>query len=202
MTRQLDSSPRRSATLTGAGPNPKVLGAQGMLPTDESSSLGPNRWLALERRPVTWTTPGVPQPVTGTLPLGRQGRGGRARDAASRILACGDVIALQTGDPVVAVAVLTLRPNVWYDGPFVLLDELYVAPEVRGRGLGSALLAAAEALTRQRGGERLEINVDGDDAGARRLCVRHARQQRAGRGPAAPLLLPGTGSRDFIAREA
>jgi len=26
-------------------------------------------------------------------------------------------------------------------------DELYVAPEVRGRGLGSALLAAAEALT-------------------------------------------------------
>lgn len=40
-------------------------------------------------------------------------------------------------------------------------------------GLGWALLAAAEALTRQRGGELLEINVDGGDAGARRFYDRH-----------------------------
>lgn len=90
-----------------------------------------------------------------------------------RLLAGGDVIALLTGDPAVAVALLTLRPNVWYDGPIALLDELYVAPELRGRGLGSALLAAAEAVTRQRGGELLEINVDGDDTDARRFYERH-----------------------------
>jgi GNAT superfamily N-acetyltransferase len=90
-----------------------------------------------------------------------------------RLLAGGDVVALLTGDPAVAVALLTLRPNVWYDGPVALLDELYVAPELRGRGLGSALLAAAEALTRQHGGELLEINVDGDDIGARRFYERH-----------------------------
>jgi GNAT superfamily N-acetyltransferase len=58
-------------------------------------------------------------------------------------------------------------------GPVALLDELYVAPELRGRGLGSALLAAAEALTRQRGGGLLEINVDGYDTGARRFYERH-----------------------------
>jgi GNAT superfamily N-acetyltransferase len=81
----------------------------------------------------------------------------------------GDVVALLTGDPAVAVAMLTLRPNVWYDGPVALLDELYVAPELRGRGRGSASLVAAEAVTRQRGGELLEINVDGDDTGARRF---------------------------------
>ena len=46
-----------------------------------------------------------------------------------RLLAGGDVIALLTGDPAVAVALLTLRPNVWYDGPVALLDELDVAPE-------------------------------------------------------------------------
>lgn len=90
-----------------------------------------------------------------------------------RLVAGGDVVALLTGDPAVAVALLTLRPNVWYDGPVALLDELYVAPEVRGRGLGSALLAAAEALTRQHGGELLEINVDGGDTGARRFYERH-----------------------------
>jgi GNAT superfamily N-acetyltransferase len=90
-----------------------------------------------------------------------------------RLLTSGDVVALLTGDPAVAVALLTLRPNVWYDGSVALLDELYVAPEVRGRGLGSAPLAAAEAVTRQRGGERLEINVEGGDTGARRFYDRH-----------------------------
>ncbi len=90
-----------------------------------------------------------------------------------RLLPGGDVVALLIGDPGVAVALLTLRPNVWYDGPVALLDELYVVPELRGRGLGSALLAAAEAVTRQRGGELLEINVDGDDTDARRFYERH-----------------------------
>jgi GNAT superfamily N-acetyltransferase len=90
-----------------------------------------------------------------------------------RLLAGGDVIALLTGDPAVAVALLTLRPNIWYEGPVALLDELYVAPELRGRGLGSALLTTAEAVTRQRGGELLEINVDGDDTDARRFYERH-----------------------------
>jgi histone acetyltransferase (RNA polymerase elongator complex component) len=39
--------------------------------------------------------------------------------------------------------------------------------------LGSALLTTAEAVTRQRGGELLEINVDGDDTDARRYYERH-----------------------------
>jgi GNAT superfamily N-acetyltransferase len=83
------------------------------------------------------------------------------------------VIALLAGDPAVAVALLTLRPNVWYEGPVALLDELYVAPEPRGRGVGSTLLMAAKAMTRERGGELLEINVDGDDIDARRFYERH-----------------------------
>ena len=90
-----------------------------------------------------------------------------------RLLAGGDVVALLVGDPAIGVALLTLRPNVWYAGPVALLDELYVIPEMRGRGRGSALLAAAEAVVRQRGGDVLEINVDGGDTDARRFYQRH-----------------------------
>ena len=90
-----------------------------------------------------------------------------------RLLARSDTIAVLAGDPAVAVALLTLRPNVWYDGPVALLDELYVAPRLRGRGLGSTLLTAAEAIIRERGSELLEINVDGQDIDARRFYERH-----------------------------
>jgi GNAT superfamily N-acetyltransferase len=89
------------------------------------------------------------------------------------LLAGGDVIAFLAGDPAVAVALLTLRPNVWYDGPIVLVDELYVVPEARGCGIGSELLVAVESLTRERGGELIEIAVDGADADAHRFYERH-----------------------------
>jgi GNAT superfamily N-acetyltransferase len=89
------------------------------------------------------------------------------------LLAGGSMVALLTGDPAVAVALVTLRPSVWYDGPVAVLDELYVVPGQRGRGLGSALLAATEAVVRQRGGELLEINVDAVDTDARRFYERH-----------------------------
>jgi GNAT superfamily N-acetyltransferase len=90
-----------------------------------------------------------------------------------RLLAGPDVQALVAGDPPVGFALLTFRPNVWYDGPVGLLDELYVVPPLRTQGIGSALLHAAEAATRHRGGELLEIHVDGQDIDARRFYERH-----------------------------
>lgn len=90
-----------------------------------------------------------------------------------RLLSDRDVVALVVAERAVAVALLTLRPNVWCDGSVALLDELYVVPEQRGRGIGTALLKAAEAVVRERGGELLEINVDGEDADTRRSYERH-----------------------------
>jgi GNAT superfamily N-acetyltransferase len=89
------------------------------------------------------------------------------------LLRSGETIALIAGQPATGLALLTLRPNVWYDGPVALLDELYVRPHLRGRGIGTALLERAIAVVRQRGGQLLEINVDEPDADARRFSERH-----------------------------
>jgi GNAT superfamily N-acetyltransferase len=83
------------------------------------------------------------------------------------------VVALLAPEPAAAVALVTFRPNVWYAGPVALLDELYVRPDLRGGGIGAALLAGVCALARERGGELVEINVDEGDVDARRFYERH-----------------------------
>jgi GNAT superfamily N-acetyltransferase len=95
-----------------------------------------------------------------------------------RLLSNDNVVALLAGDPAVGLALLTLRPNVWYGGSVALLDELYVVPVERRRGIGTALLQGAEQECRRRGGELLEINVDGEDADARRFYERHGYANR------------------------
>src|SRR5690606_1225739 len=77
------------------------------------------------------------------------------------------------GGPAPGFALMTLRPSVWYAGPVGYLDELYVVPEHRSRGLGGILLEAAEDVVRERGGELLEINVDAADHDTRRFYERH-----------------------------
>jgi ribosomal protein S18 acetylase RimI-like enzyme len=85
------------------------------------------------------------------------------------LLAGDEVVVLLVGEPATGLAVLTFRPNVWYDGPVAILDELYVRPHLRGRGFGRALVGSACVLVRERGGELIEVNVDGNDTAARRF---------------------------------
>jgi ribosomal protein S18 acetylase RimI-like enzyme len=91
------------------------------------------------------------------------------RSRLTLLLVGDDVVVLLVGEPASGLAVLSFRPNVWYEGPVAILDELYVSPDLRGRGLGSALLDAACDLLRDRAGTLMEINVDGEDTGARRF---------------------------------
>ncbi len=83
--------------------------------------------------------------------------------------------AVVAGDPIVGIGIgiVTLRPNVWFDGPVALLDELYVVPRLRGKGIGAALVALVEAICRELRVELVEINVDGADLDARRFYERH-----------------------------
>lgn len=89
-----------------------------------------------------------------------------------RLLAGSDVVALLAAEPSVGVALVTFRPNVWDAGPVALLEELYVAPASRRRGIGAALLERAVALARERGTKTFEINVDSEDTDARRFYER------------------------------
>ena len=82
-------------------------------------------------------------------------------------------IAYLVGEPAVGVALVTLRRNVWYDGPVALLDELYVAPPLRGRGLGSALIQRLLRDAAELGVSAIEINVDQGDVDAQRFYERH-----------------------------
>lgn len=85
-------------------------------------------------------------------------------------------IAYLIGEPAVGVAVVTLRRNVWYDGPVALLDELYVAPGHRGRGLGSAIIDRLLRDAVEIGVSAIEINVDQEDVDAQRFYERHGFQ--------------------------
>ena len=81
--------------------------------------------------------------------------------------------AILVDSPSVAVALVTLRPNVWYEGPVALLDELYVVPTRRGRGIGSTVIELLEATAIERGVGLIEINVDEGDVDAQRFYERH-----------------------------
>jgi GNAT superfamily N-acetyltransferase len=90
-----------------------------------------------------------------------------------RLLATADTFAVVAGDPIVGVGLVTLRTNVWFDEPVALLDELYVVPPLRDRGIGSSLIALMESTCRARGIEQVEINVDEGDHDTRRFYERH-----------------------------
>lgn len=91
----------------------------------------------------------------------------------AELLAASSTFAVLAGTPAIGLALVTVRPNVWYDGPVALLDELYVAPDRRNGGLGAALLAEVVAQCHARGVELIEINVDEGDVDAQRFYVRH-----------------------------
>lgn len=103
-------------------------------------------------------------PTPGPAPLARRLR---------ELLADDDTFAILVGEPAIAVGLVTLRPNVWYQGRVALLDELYVEPARRGQGAGSAIVGLMLETCRQRGVDLVEIHVDEGDLDAQRFYRRH-----------------------------
>lgn len=86
-----------------------------------------------------------------------------------QLLDGGDTLVLLAGDGPDGLAVLRFRAAIWSAGLECYLAELYVAPAMRGQGLGRALMEAAMREARDRGADTMDIGVDEPDLVARRL---------------------------------
>ena len=86
------------------------------------------------------------------------------------LVAAGEIIVLLAGEPAAGIAVFRLRPALWDpEGLEAYLEELYVAPERRGNGIGRALLDAVIARARAAGAVRIDLGTEEDDTAARAL---------------------------------
>jgi GNAT superfamily N-acetyltransferase len=70
--------------------------------------------------------------------------------------------------------------SVEHQGAMGEIDELFVLPHARSRGVGAALLAAAENWLRERGAVRLQLQLNKANASARLFYERRGYTARAG----------------------
>jgi ribosomal protein S18 acetylase RimI-like enzyme len=88
-------------------------------------------------------------------------------------LAARELDALLAAEPPAGVALLTYRPSVWHGAAVATLDDLYVRPQERDRGLGRALLRAAVEAASRRGAAAIELYTGAGDVAARALYEAH-----------------------------
>jgi GNAT superfamily N-acetyltransferase len=76
--------------------------------------------------------------------------------------------------------IVVLVMSVEHRGLMGEIDELFVLPEARSQGTGGQLLAAAEALLRERGCTRLQLQLGTANTDARAFYQRRGYAARAG----------------------
>ncbi len=86
----------------------------------------------------------------------------------------GCVVACADGGAVIGMANYVLHPNTWSARTLCYLEDLFVAPEWRGRGAATALIRALEAMGRDRGWLRVYWMTRTDNGTARAVYDRIA----------------------------
>ena len=111
-------------------------------------------------------------------------------DRARWLLASDEMTVLLGGDRPRpdGLALVRFRPSLWSAALDAYLEELYVAPERRGEGMGRALLEAAMEAAREAGAVRMEVGTSVDDTAARALYDSCGFTNREG-GPDGPVML-------------
>jgi GNAT superfamily N-acetyltransferase len=75
-----------------------------------------------------------------------------------------EVLAVRTEDQILGVALLAYRLSVSAGGLFASVEDLYVRPEARRRGVGRALLQAADERCEDHGISYVEAQVEEREA--------------------------------------
>jgi len=75
-------------------------------------------------------------------------------------------------DEVAGFSLSVIHECSWTIAPVCYLEDLYVKPDARGRGVGLALLEDIIRLSRQNAWARVYWNTEADNASARRLYDR------------------------------
>jgi len=88
---------------------------------------------------------------------------------AERMLREGEMTVLLAGEGPDGLALLRFRPSVWTEQSEAYLQELYVVPDLRGQGIGEALMKAVIATCRERDAGWIELNTGETDVAARGL---------------------------------
>ncbi|ODR99980.1 GNAT family acetyltransferase [Methyloceanibacter methanicus] len=74
---------------------------------------------------------------------------------------------------VLGFTVSVLHPSTWTSAPSCYLEDLFVAPQARGRGVGRALLDDLVSRAKQNGWSRLYWHTKATNETARRLYDRY-----------------------------
>jgi ribosomal protein S18 acetylase RimI-like enzyme len=90
-------------------------------------------------------------------------------DRVRALLATSEMIVVLGGEGPDGLAVLRLRPAVLTDGFECYLEDLYVVPGRRGRGLGRAIMEAAMEVARREGAIEMHLGTSENDVAARAL---------------------------------
>jgi ribosomal protein S18 acetylase RimI-like enzyme len=107
---------------------------------------------------------------------------------AAPLIESGGITVLFAGGKPEGFAMLRFKPSLYTDGPDAYLEELYVVPEHRGRGIGRSLLEAAMQHAREHDAAHIDLGTSEDDVAARRLYESVGFTNREGR-PDGPRML-------------
>jgi ribosomal protein S18 acetylase RimI-like enzyme len=109
-------------------------------------------------------------------------------DRVAPLIESGEVTVLFAGEGPDGFAQLRFRPSLYTGALDAYLEELYVVPERRGRGLGRTLLEAAMEQARGCGAAHIDRGTSEDDVAARALYESAGFTNREG-GPEGPRML-------------
>lgn len=90
-------------------------------------------------------------------------------ERAGAFIEDGTLVFLLAGDGPDGLAQMRYLRTMWDSGLSAYLEELYVVPALRGRGIGRALLESAMEAARAAGATHMDLNTGETDTAARAL---------------------------------